>query len=90
MSLSSLRGVQLLLSAPIGTRVVVRFKLDDDGVLSDALGELSAREQDADGKLKIVVTGRRGAITVPLERVTAAKPVPPAPAPRAPRFPPRP
>ncbi|MDP5227118.1 MULTISPECIES: hypothetical protein [Arthrobacter] len=81
MSSSSLRGVPLLLSAPLGTRVVARFRLDD-GSLSDALGELSAREEGA-----VVVLGRRGEIRVPLDRVTAAKPVPPPPPRRAPKTP---
>jgi len=80
VSFSTLRGVPFLLSAPLGTRVVVRFRLDD-GALSDALGELTARDDTA-----VVVTGRSGEISVPLERVTLAKPVPPPPVRRAPRF----
>lgn len=81
VSFSTLRGVPLLLSAPLGTRVVVRFRLDVGG-LSDALGELTARSGDA-----VVVSGRNGEIIVALDRVTLAKPVPPPPARREPRFP---
>jgi len=86
VSFSTLRGVPLLLSAPLGTRVVVRHRLDD-GALSDALGELSARDDTAVvGSPRIVITGRNGEISIPLDRVTLAKPVPPPPARRAPRF----
>ncbi|SEB82980.1 hypothetical protein SAMN04489745_1363 [Arthrobacter woluwensis] len=85
VSFSTLRGVPLLLSAPLGTRVVVRFRLDD-GALSDALGELTARDDVAVVSPRIVVTGRSGEISIPLDRVTLAKPVPPPPARRAPRF----
>ncbi|WP_261372111.1 putative acetyltransferase [Arthrobacter woluwensis] len=85
MSFSTLRGVPLLLRAPLGTRVVVRFRLDD-GALSDALGELTARDDVAVVSPRIVVTGRSGEISIPLDRVALAKPVPPPPARRAPRF----
>ncbi|MGG5171101.1 hypothetical protein ACQR35_02830 [Pseudarthrobacter sp. J1738] len=79
MSLSKLRGVPLLVSAPLGTRVVVRHRLDD-GALSDALGELSARDYTAAESPRIVVSSRSGEISILLDRVTLAKPVPPPPA----------
>lgn len=84
VSFSTLRGVPLLLNAPVGTRVVVRFRLDDDR-LSDALGELTARDGAGVVNPQVVVTGRNGDISIPLDRVVLAKPVPPPPARRAPR-----
>ncbi|WP_323959019.1 ferrous iron transport protein A [Arthrobacter sp. JZ12] len=68
----------LLMEIPLGTRVVVRYRID--GGLTDALGELSARDSAT-----CTVSGRRGDVVVPLEKVTAAKPVPPPPPRRAPR-----
>ncbi|TAL44925.1 MAG: hypothetical protein EPN91_03465 [Salinibacterium sp.] len=65
-----------LLATPIGTRVVVRY-LIDDGRATDALGPLrSVNESHA------VIDTKRGLESVPLDRVIAAKEVPPAPKPR--------
>lgn len=69
---------QQLIALPLGTRVVVRYRID--GGLTDALGDLVqvARESCT------VRTRRHGDVVVRLDLVTAAKPVPPAP-PRRPR-----
>ena len=67
---------ELLRSIPIGTRVVVRYSLEDGGA-TDALGYLRARDAE-----HVVVETKRGPDTVALERVIAAKEVPPPPAPR--------
>ena len=61
-----------------GMRVVIRYHLDD-GRATDALGELTALTAT-----HAVVQTKRGAETVRLERVIAAKQVPPAPEPRRP------
>lgn len=68
-------AVSLLMTLPLGTRVVVRYRIE--GGLTDALGELAARDDSS-----CTVVGRRGTVVVPLDRVTAAKPVPPPPPPR--------
>ncbi|MCX6500206.1 MAG: hypothetical protein NTU93_15640 [Arthrobacter sp.] len=71
-------GPQHFLSeAPLGTRVVVRYRIE--GGLTDALGELVAR---ADGGC--TVRTRRADVVIQLGLVVAAKQVPPAP-PRRPR-----
>lgn len=61
---------------PLGTRVVVRHRVD--GMPSDALGELSARDDDG-----CTITTRSGAVTIPFADVQLAKAVPPPPAPRS-------
>lgn len=66
------RGLAVLAAATLGDRVVVRA-LDGDGA-SDALGDLEARTADT-----VTVATRRGPVTVRLEDVVAAKPVPPPP-----------
>jgi len=70
------RGLDVLASAPIGTRVVVRM-LDGDGA-RDALGDLVARSESA-----CTVRTRREDVPIAFADVVAAKPVPPAPAPRS-------
>lgn len=68
----------VLRALPAGARVVVRYRLEDG--FTDVLGYLvEAAEED------VTVAGRRGNVTVPYALVTAAKEVPPPPAPRAPR-----
>ncbi|MGO4803521.1 hypothetical protein AB4089_00150 [Arthrobacter sp. 2MCAF15] len=69
---------QFLSGAPLGTRVVVRYRID--GGLTDALGELVGR---ADGSC--TVRTRRSDVVIALPLVVAAKEVPPAPPRRAPR-----
>jgi hypothetical protein len=68
---------QFLSDTPLGTRVVVRYRVE--GGLTDALGDLVAR---ADGGC--TVRTRRADVVIPLGLVVAAKEVPPAP-PRRPR-----
>ncbi|PVZ55421.1 putative acetyltransferase [Arthrobacter sp. H-02-3] len=69
---------QFLSGAPLGTRVVVRYRIE--GGLTDALGELVER---ADGAC--TVRTRRSDVVIALPLVVAAKEVPPAPPRRAPR-----
>jgi GNAT superfamily N-acetyltransferase len=66
-------------SLPLGSRVVVRWRLETPdratgATLTDAVGTLVAA--DADG---VTVETSRGPVTIPLDRVTAAKEVPPKP-----------
>lgn len=75
-------AVAFLRSLPLGTRVVVRRR-EDDG-FHDALGHLTSIDATT-----CTVDTRKGAMTVPLAKVTRAKAVPPPPERRAPRFPPR-
>ncbi|GMA30582.1 hypothetical protein [Litorihabitans aurantiacus] len=68
----------------VGTRVVVRHRITDaEHALTDAVGDVVERTDDA-----VVIRTRRGDVRVELADVVAAKPVPPAPARRAPRRPP--
>jgi hypothetical protein len=57
-------------------RVVLRYRLDD-GLATDALGYVTS----IDATICVVET-KRGAVTVPLADVIAAKEVPPPTAPR--------
>ncbi len=61
---------------------MVRYRIDDG--VTDALGYLASV-----GTAECTVRTRRGDVVVPLDRVEAAKEVPPPPAPRAPRDPAR-
>ncbi|KAA9086937.1 putative acetyltransferase [Microbacterium radiodurans] len=63
------------LPAP-GARVVVRYLLPS-GQATDALGELLSADEEL-----VVVDGKRGVERIPRADIVAAKPVPPAPAPR--------
>lgn len=65
-----------LRSTPAGTRVVVRYRLDD-GRATDALGFLHMADET-----HCVVATKRGLETIDLATVIAAKVVPPAPEPR--------
>lgn len=69
-----------LSNAPLGTRVVVRYRIE--GGLTDALGELVGK---SDGEC--TVRTRRSDVVIALPLVVAAKEVPPAPPRRAPRAP---
>jgi hypothetical protein len=69
-----------LSNAPLGTRVVVRYRID--GGLTDALGELVDK---SDGEC--TVRTRRSEVVIALSLVVAAKEVPPAPLRRTPRAP---
>lgn len=70
----------LIASAPLGTRMTVRRRIDDG--FTDALGYLRERTETG-----CVVETRRGLVTIPFAEVTAARLVPPPPPPRAPRHP---
>jgi GNAT superfamily N-acetyltransferase len=64
---------------PLGSRVVVRWRLDgpdpvSGATLTDSVGVLQARD---DEELLVVTT--RGPVTIRLDRVTTAKEVPPRP-----------
>lgn len=65
-----------LRSAASGTRVVIRYQLDD-GRATDALGWLHMSDTTS-----CVVATKRGLETIALDTVIAAKEVPPPPAPR--------
>ncbi|MHA7220876.1 putative acetyltransferase [Arthrobacter sp. RHLT1-20] len=67
---------QFLSAAPLGTRVVVRYRIERG--LTDALGELVEK---SDGGC--TVRTRRSDVVIPLALVVAAKEVPPAPPRRA-------
>ncbi|MEV6900990.1 ferrous iron transport protein A [Amycolatopsis sp. NPDC051372] len=68
----------ILLDLPLGTRVVVRYRVE--GGFTDALGELRDRDSSS-----CTVETKRGLVVVPLSEVVAAKPVPPAPERRRPK-----
>ncbi|MGG7466169.1 MULTISPECIES: hypothetical protein [unclassified Plantibacter] len=71
-------AVAFLRGAALGTRVVVRYRLDDGTAgATDALGELVSCDA-----AHCVIATKRGPEQVSLAAVIAAKPVPPAPAPR--------
>ncbi|KHL01625.1 putative acetyltransferase [Sinomonas humi] len=72
------RPADVLRSLPLGTRVVVRYRIE--GGYTDALGDLT----ELDGVAAVIAT-RRGVTKVPLAVVVAAKAVPPPPALRRPR-----
>ena len=72
---------QFLADAPLGTRVVVRYRVE--GGLTDALGELVGRSG-----AECTVRTRRSDVVIALALVAAAKEVPPAPPRRTPRRPP--
>ncbi|MGA7203493.1 MAG: hypothetical protein WBX27_02560 [Specibacter sp.] len=65
-------AVELLASLPLGTRVVVRHRIE--GGSTDALGELSARDP-----LSCTVDTRNGPAVIKLDDVQLAKAVPPPP-----------
>jgi hypothetical protein len=65
-------AVQLLRSLPIGTRVVVRYRIP--GGFTDALGDLVGMDARS-----CRVATRRGEASIELSEVVLAKPVPPAP-----------
>ncbi|GAB5078000.1 hypothetical protein ARTHROSP310_11410 [Arthrobacter sp. AD-310] len=67
-----------LASAAAGTRVVVRYRIDDG--LTDALGLLVSCDAGS-----CTVRTRQADVVIGLDRVVAAKEVPPAPPRRSPR-----
>lgn len=68
-------ALERLTQLPLGTRVVVRHRID--GALSDALGELTSRDE-----LGCTVTTRGALVHIAYRDVQLAKAVPPPPAPR--------
>jgi hypothetical protein len=64
--------VRLLRELPLGTRIVVRYRIE--GGFSDALGDLVARDD-----VTCTVETRRGTVVVAFDAVTLAKAVPPPP-----------
>ncbi|HET7784139.1 MULTISPECIES: hypothetical protein [Micrococcaceae] len=67
-----------LSTATPGTRVVVRYRIEDG--LTDALGHLLACDAGA-----CTIRTRQADVVIPLDLVVAAKEVPPAPERRRPR-----
>lgn len=68
-------ALERLTQLPLGTRMVVRHRID--GSLSDALGELTARDDAS-----CTIATRSGAVIIKFDDVQLAKAVPPPPAPR--------
>lgn len=68
---------QRLRTIPLGTRVVVRYLIEEGERATDALGELVERTEE-----QVVIQTRRGPEVVPMAQVLLAKPVPPPPEPR--------
>jgi hypothetical protein len=69
-------ATRYLRSAPMGTRVVARYRVP--GGFTDALGYLRARDRSS-----CDIDTRRGLVAVPLADVVAAKQVPEPPARRS-------
>ena len=68
-------------TVPDGTRVVIRYRLHGQPeAATDAVGFVSGRSST-----QVVIATVRGLATIDFDDVIAAKEVPPAPAPRAPR-----
>lgn len=61
-----------LATTPLGTRVVVRYLIEDGERATDVVGELVEREASS-----LTVVGRRGPVRVEIGDVVVAKPVPP-------------
>lgn len=70
--------VEFIRSAPIGTRMTVRTRIE--GGYTDAVGYLRERDDD-----RCVLETRRGMVTISFDAVHLAKEVPPPPPRRAPR-----
>ncbi len=68
-------AVNRLTGLALGTRVVVRYRID--GMLSDALGVLSSRDD-----LGCTITTRTSKVRIKYDDVHLAKTVPPPPVPR--------
>ncbi|WP_227878461.1 MULTISPECIES: hypothetical protein [Arthrobacter] len=66
------RALEVLSALPLGTRVVVRYRID--GGTTDALGQLTAR-----GAAGVTVATRTGEVAIAYDDVRLAKPVPPPP-----------
>jgi hypothetical protein len=71
------QAVQLLGEVPVGTRLVVRYRLDDaaNAGATDALGYLRSRTSET-----CLLDTPRGLVTINFHDVIAAKPIPEPPA----------
>ncbi len=58
----------------IGTRVVVRYLIEDGDRATDALGALTQRTET-----HLKVDTKTGPVDIPIKDVVAGKPIPPAP-----------
>jgi hypothetical protein len=67
------QAVQLLREVPVGTRLVVRYRLDDGA--TDALGYLRSRTDE-----RCLLDTPRGPVTITFVDVVAAKRIPEPPA----------
>lgn len=72
------RAAQTLSTLPVGTRVVVRYRIEDG--LTDALGYLRTIDDT-----RCTVETRTADVVIALADIEAAKPVPPPPPRRPPR-----
>ncbi|MGB3185314.1 MAG: ferrous iron transport protein A [Ornithinimicrobium sp.] len=61
-------------AAPLGTRVVVRYLIEDGERATDVLGLLTQRSDTS-----ITVDGPSGPIVIPRSDIVAGKPIPPPP-----------
>ncbi len=59
---------------PLGTRVVVRYLIEDGQRATDVLGQLTLRSDTS-----ITVDGPTGLIEIPRTAIVAGKPIPPRP-----------
>lgn len=66
-----------LATTPLGTRVVVRYLIEDGERATDVLGELVDRTEST-----LTVRTRHGDAVIDRPAIVAAKPVPPPPEPR--------
>ncbi|WP_241985898.1 hypothetical protein, partial [Cryobacterium sp. Hz7] len=80
LSRMSLAAAQFVSSTTLGTRIVVRTRIE--GGVTDAVGYLRSVSDTG-----CMVETKRGLVVLALADVVAAKPVPPPPVPRAPRHP---
>ncbi|MDJ0314105.1 hypothetical protein [Arthrobacter sp. H35-D1] len=71
-------ALERLAGLPLGTRMVVRYRID--GGLTDALGELSDRDEGG-----CTIATRCGNVAIKYDDVQLAKAVPPPPVRRAKR-----
>ena len=71
--------VDFIRNAPLGIRMTVRRRIDEG--FTDAVGYLRECSDH-----ECVIETRRGMVIIALSEVTAARPVPPPPPRRAPRF----
>lgn len=71
-----------LAHAPLGSRMVIRYLIDEGERATDVLGELLARDDRT-----VTIDTKHGRLDIEREQIIAAKPVPPPPEPRSRRRP---